>query len=241
MAINTEWLKKHWYYLAGGLLGLIVLIDLLSSSSGSASSSGADVSGGAGQLAATDAAANLEDAQVNGQVEAASYQANVANNQTAAALQLGEVQTAAELDATNQQTTSTQAVDIALGTDSVEANAAVVNGQVAENNTDASALEKLAVTATVVPLAQLAAVAKQVNVIQTSSKDAGKDYAAFAPIIAEETGQGGSATGLAQANTADTAVGPAETAAIAGTVGNTINTTSGQAANLFGKIFGGLF
>lgn len=206
--MNTEWLKTHWYYIAGGLVGLFVLYEVISSLSGGSSSTASsptDISGGANQLAALTASADLTNAQVNGQITTASYAADVANNQTAAALQLGEVQTAAQLDATNHQTNA--AVDVALGTaaDAVQVQSIVTSGQVQQTQIEGATLEHLATTAASVPLAQINAVSKQVDNLMTYSKHFGTDIQAFAPVIAEETGQGSSAGSVKKAPGSTTA------------------------------------
>jgi hypothetical protein len=252
MALDAAWLKSHWYYIAGGLVGLLVLYEVVQSlnagSSASSSNSG-DISGGANQLQTYTAAADLADAQTNAQVETASYGADVANNQTAAALQLGEVQTAAELAATNNQTqageqanqiagsvalgeaadatnvannqtAAAQAVDLGYGSDAVEAQKIVTQGQVQETQIEGSTLENLATTATSVQLAQIAGVNQQISNIQAYSPNANKSFAAIAPLIAEEEGEGSSAAPLATAE----ATGKSSTAQIISSAGGVFNT-----------------
>lgn len=213
MAFDSAWLKAHWYYIAGGLIGLFVVYEILQSAGASASgsSSSTDVSGGANQLQALQASADLTDAQVNGQVEEASYSADVANNQTAAALQLGEVQTAAELEATNQQTSAAEATTLGEASDVVEAQNIVTNGQVKETQIEGSTLENIEATqgSTQVALAKVAvspslAIANTINTdltqILPGEKNQQAFLQAFAPVAAELTGQGASGAGIAAAN-----------------------------------------
>ena len=219
MPLNAEWFKSHWYYIVGGLLGVFVLYELVESlggSSSSSASSSSDVSGSADQLASLSAAADLQDAQVNGAVEQSSYAANVANNQTAAALQLGEVQTAAQLSATQQQTSAAETVDLGEASDAVQAQSLVTQGQVQQTQIEGDTLESVAQTAgqtqvaiakvqASVPLAEINNANSQIMQIQDNSKNAAKDYAAFTPLLAVETGQASSAKGLQPAASPSTA------------------------------------
>src|SRR4051812_49455184 len=101
----TVWIKSHKGLAIGGLLGLILLYYILKRAGGSAASSGSpDLSGGGQQVQALTAAASLQNAQVNGQVEVAQLQSAVASNGIAASLQADLAKTAAQLDATNRQT-----------------------------------------------------------------------------------------------------------------------------------------
>jgi hypothetical protein len=272
MALDAAWLKKHWYYIAGGLVGILVLYELVQSLNGTSSassSSGGDLSGGANQLQTYTAQADLVDAQTNAQVETASYSADVANNQTAAALQLGEVQTAAELSATNNttaanesetnlqtttagsvalgeaadavnvantQTLANQAVDLGLGSDAVEAQKIVTQGQVQETQIEGSALENLATTAASIPLAQIAGVNQQISNIQAYSPNANKAFKAIAPIIAEEEGQGSSAAPLAAAETGNQSSVAQNISATGGAVSGITNSVGGLLKNLFGGL-----
>jgi hypothetical protein len=203
--MNLAWLKEHWYYVAAALVGVFVLYELVTSMGGSSSSSAAspDVSGTANALQTYSAANDLQEAQVNGQVEVASYQADVANNQTAAALQLGEVQTAAELDATNTKTNAgvetTRINDqTALGVNGQNVSGAeqiqqtVSDAAVAQTQIEGNTIEALGAQKEAVNLAITRNVGQQISNIQEYSKNAGKDYGAIAPVLAEETGQGGS-------------------------------------------------
>lgn len=193
MAINAEWLKAHWYYIAAGLVGVFVLYEVVSSLNASSStSSTTDVSGGANALQTYTAAADLQNAQVNGQVEIASIAGGVANTQTEAALQLGEVQTAAELDATNHQTAAAVAVNQANDTTAEQIQKTVTAGQVQQTQIEGDTIDTLGAQKEAVSLAITKNVGTQISNIQAYSKNAAKDYGAIAPVLAEETGQGGS-------------------------------------------------
>lgn len=201
MAFDTAWLKSHWIYIAGAFIGVFVLYEIFSSAASSSAGGSSATSGSSDQEQSLQAAADLQDAQVNGQVETASYAADVQNNETAAALQLGEVQTAAELAATQGQTTAAVEENTTDVSGAVEAERLVTSGQVQQTQIEGSTLESIAKTAgstqtqlaqiqNEVPLAQVADVNSQIQNIQTYSKNAKSDYAAIAPVLAEETGQG---------------------------------------------------
>jgi hypothetical protein len=94
LALNTEFVKKHWAILGGGLVGLFVLYYLFKSAGHGQSSSG-DMSGAGTALQTMDAAASLQNAQTNSQITMSAYNAGVANNQIAASLQASLANTAA--------------------------------------------------------------------------------------------------------------------------------------------------
>jgi hypothetical protein len=196
--LNFDWLKAHWYYAVGGLIGVYVIYQIFASASGSSGGS-SDASTSNSQLESYQAAADLQDAQVNGQVEVASYAANVQNNQTAAALQLGEVQTAAELSATQSETNAAVEANQADVTGTVEANQAVVNGQVAETNIEGQTIDTLGSQKEAVSLATINGINQQIANVQEYSKNAGEDYGKLAPLIEAETGQAGAAAATAAA------------------------------------------
>lgn len=192
--MNTAWIKAHWYYVAGGLLGIFVLYELLKAgSASSASTSATDLSGGGTQIQALTSATALQDAQTNAQTTVAAYAAGVQNNQTVANLQLGEVQTAAQLDATNKQTQAS--VDIAgiNANAGVESQAIITQGQVDQTQIQGATIDTLGAQATSVKMAQTTAVAKEVANLAQYSKHFGSDIQAIAPVIAEQTGQGSTA------------------------------------------------
>jgi hypothetical protein len=232
--MNSAWLKAHWYYIAGGLIGLLVLYEIIQSVSASSSSASGstDISGGANQLQSLQASADLTDAQANATVEESSYAADVANNQTAAALQLGEVQTAAELDATNQQTSASEATALGEAGDVVEAQKIVTAGQVQETQIEGSTLENIASTTgnTQVALAKVAvspslAIANTINTdltqILPGEKNQQAFLQAFAPVAAEITGQGSSAPGIAAANSKTAVANASNPSSIISAVGST--------------------
>lgn len=212
MAFDTAWVKSHWYYIAGAVLGLLVLYELLKSIGGaSSSSSQTDLSGGGQAVSNIQAAADLQNAQVNGQTTVAAYAAGVQSNQIAAALQLGEVQTAAQLDATNHQTQAAETVALAadkttLGIQQIRSNQAVQTAAI-----EGATYEHLADTNASVQTHVIDTVGGQIKQILDNSKHASQDLTAFAPIVAEETGQGGSAGPLAGANAASRVAGSAIT------------------------------
>lgn len=213
-ALNAAWIKAHWHYVVAGLFGVFVLYELSKSLGASRSPAGGpDVSGGADQLQSLSAAADLQNAQVNGQVQQSAYAATVADNQIAASLELGKTQTAAQLEATNLQTEATREVNLAAIQGAVDTQAIQASAAITEAKIQSSTVEQLAATAIKVPLAQIAVVGKQVDNIMTYSKHAGSDYQAFAPILALETGQGYAAPGI-EASVA--AAGASKTQSIVG-------------------------
>lgn len=94
----SEFLKKHKLAVGGAVIGLVLLWLLRSGSSGSGSSSNA------AQLAQIQAASNLQNAQIAGQVQAASISAQSQQNQAQIAANAQEAQTQAELQAQQDQT-----------------------------------------------------------------------------------------------------------------------------------------
>lgn len=117
MAINSEFAKKHWQAVTASLVGLIVLYYVYHTfskgSAAPASSSTTDLSGGAPQVTALASAASLQNAQLNSQVEIASYSAQTVNNKTQAALDASLADTAAKLAAAQAATAA--GVTVALG------------------------------------------------------------------------------------------------------------------------------
>lgn len=219
MNASVTFVKAHWYYFAGGLVGLFVLYELVKAlNSGGGSSAPTDVSGGAAGIQALTAAADNTNAQVNAVTTQAAYAASTNNDAIAAQLQLGSLQTAAELDATNHQTQAT--VDIAkINADaSVQTSSIVTAGQVQQTAIEGATLDTLGAQKEAVNLHIIDTVASQVKQIQDSSKHASQDYTAFAPIIALETGQNSGPTAAANAQSRTAASGTATTA-VAGASG----------------------
>jgi hypothetical protein len=229
MHVNVEVVKKHWKPITAGVLGFLLLLWLLKRAAGgsAASSAPADLSGGASQVQAYSAAASLQNAQINGQVETAQLQAGVATNAIAAQLQGDLAKTAAELDATNHQTNAAIAIaTVAAGRDvsiqQIQSTAAVQQTAI-EGNT----LNDLGALAAKVQMQRNTIVAGQINQIMAHSKHFQADIGAFAPVAAVESGAPQAAPALAGANAqVKIATSPAAT----------INSI----ANV-GKVFAGLF
>lgn len=190
--MNLAYLKSHWYYVAAGVFGLLVIYELVKSISGAGSggSSSGDLSGGANQVQALSAAADLTNAQINGQTTVAAYEASTQNNQIAATLQADLAKTAAELDATNHQTDASVAINSQNVQGAVAAERLVTGAQVAETAIEGQTLTTLGAQKEAVNLAITKNVATQIANIQQYSKHASTDYGAIAPVLAEETGQG---------------------------------------------------
>lgn len=241
MALNAEFLKKHWAAIAGSLVGILVIYYLYQSFSGGSasttSSSSPDLSGGATNALALSSAASLQNAQLNAGVETASYSADVANNQTAAALQASLADTAAKLSATNLQTTTAGAV--ALGAQDTTKTIQTLQSEQAVQQTqiEGSTLESLARTAgqTQVQVQQAKnqvalVVANNVNTqisnLATYSKHFGSDIQKIAPALLAETGQGSSAPGV-EAGIAGQAIATGAPAVISAAAGGVSSILTG--------------
>lgn len=196
--MNEAWLKSHWYYVAGALIGLFVVYEILKSAGASASGTTAatDLSGGGQQIQALTSAAAIQDAQTNAQTTVAAYAASVQSNQIAATLQLGEVQTAAELAATQQKTQAAEDVSIHTSDNQVATQAIITQGQVLQTQIEGQTIDTLGAQSTSVKLAQVAAVKEQVDNLARYSKHFGTDIGKLTPALLAETGQGSSAPGV---------------------------------------------
>src|SRR5258708_2753916 len=205
MTFNIQYVKAHWYYFVPAFFGVFVVYELLKKmQAGSASPT--DVSGGGHQLAALQASADLQNAQLFASTTHDEYAASVANTQTAAALKATEVTTAAQLDATLHQTEAAREIGLAQVSGVVEAQRIITGGQVAEVNSQVAGAVRISQDANALKLSQSKLVADQITQIQQHSKHASQDYTAFAPIVALETGQGGAAPSLGASN-ASTRIG----------------------------------
>lgn len=225
MALNLEFAKKHWHLLAGGLVAVLVLYYVLKRGAAAASggSSAALPSGGADQVQALSAAASLQNAQVNGQVAVAAYQAGVQNNQIEAALQANLADTAAKLEATNRQTDASVAIaqiqsNTAVSTQQILSTADVAKTQIEGstitdvNAVNAAAAVDIAHTKASIELAQVQNVNSQIGSLMRYSKHFSQDIKAIAPVLAIETGQGGAGAQIAASNTQENiAKSPAST------------------------------
>jgi hypothetical protein len=118
-------------------------------------------------------------------------------------LQLGEVQTAAELTAENNQTSAS--ADVALGeaSDLVAAQKIVTNGQVEQTQIEGNTIDTLGAQQTSVQKAIINNVSNQISNVQQYSKNAGSDYQKIAPLIGEELGQPSSVAATAGANASE--------------------------------------
>ncbi len=249
MHLSIQFAKQHWRAIGGSIVGLLVLYFLyeeLSRQSAPAGTTATDLSGTANAVQSLSAAASLQNAQLNAQVETASYSANVANNQTAAQLQASLADTAAKLAATQQSTSAGLAVSLdqdatALSIQKVISDQAVsqtaIQGQtlVDLGQTAGQTQVQLAQVQAQVEQAQLSTVAKQIKNVQDYSKHAASDYSALAPVIAIETGQGYAAGQLASANTAQK-IANSPGATVAG-----VGAGVGSAAKGIGSLLTGLF
>lgn len=200
MAVNIEFAKKHWPILTGGIVGLLLLFYLLRHKSASASSS-TDISGGAGQVQAISAAADLQNSQANSNITMAAYQAGVANNGIAAGLQSDLAKTAAQLAAAQTATASKTVVALDTNKTAVELQKVMADATVKQTTIQGQTLVALGSQAAYIKQRQQDYVNNQVMNIMTHSKHFSTDIQNFTPTILAETGQGTSAVGVADANT----------------------------------------
>jgi hypothetical protein len=241
MTLNSAYLKSHWYYVAGALFGVFVLYELVKNlSGGSAGGTSPNISGGDKQLAALQAGADLTNAQTNAQITTASIAGSVATNQALFALKATELTTAAQLDATNHQTEAARQVGLAHEQGAVSIQSIITSGHLAETQAEIAGLENIAVTSgntqkaiaeTMIKpqLAMVENINAQVGTIQKYSKHASQDYKAITPVILAETGQGGAAVGVAQANTQE---------AVAKSPGAVISAASKGIGTILSGLFG---
>lgn len=236
--MNLAWLKTHKYYVLGGAVGLLVLVYIVkhmqaASSAGTGAGASTDLSSpGSSGVTSYDAAASVQNAQVNGQVEIAQVQAGVASQQVSAQVQINKDTTTAELAASLAKTSSDTAIALGGEQAAVESQRIVTSGQVQQTRIVGNTLDTLGAQHEAVLMAQTDIVGAQVKQIQEHSKHASQDYAAIAPILAIETGQPGAAVGTANAN----ATGKV---AAAGTAQTAIKVGSSVLTDLIGGLFGG--
>lgn len=233
--------KKHPYAIGGTIVGLIILWLLLRNSSGGGSASSSSGPSPADlQLASINAGVGIQQAQIQAQTQVAQTTADVTNNQTQAALTASELTTAAQLQlGLHQQNTDVvmavtgdqTSVDLA----NIAANADVTKTQIeGDTLTNIAGIQgqtqvSIAQAQTAVESQSLTQVNSQIGSLLKSSKHFNQDIAAIAPVIAEETGQGSSAVGIANAN-AQAKIGTSTAA----TIGAASKGVAGIAAALFG-------
>lgn len=251
MPLNAEFAKKHWPILVGGLVGLFVLYYLYKRGQ-VAPAATTDLSGGAGAVQNLSAAASLQNAQLNAQVETAAYTANTQNNQIAAALQASLATTAAQLAATQQQTSAAEAVALggqqtsielakvaagqAVDIQTLQSNENVARAQIESDTltgiaqTEGQTMVQIEQAKQATALAQISNVNEQINAMFKGSKHFSTDIRAFAPIIALETGQGYAAPQLGAANAAAVAAtSPGAVISAAGSVLTDLTKAGGAA------------
>jgi hypothetical protein len=207
MHLHLEFVKRHWRVLAYGIVGLLVLYVLYERLKAPSSQSGVagDISGGANQVQAISAAADLQNSQVNGQIVVAQIQGQVQQVGIAAALQASLANTAAQLAATQGQTTAAEAVGLAQTSALVSIQKLQSDAAVAQTAIEGATIATLGAQRENVALHSLEIVKKQVSNIQNFSKHAGTDYTKIAPLIALELGQGDAAASLGASAAADSA------------------------------------
>lgn len=230
MALNLEFAKKHWHLLAGGLVAVLVLYYILKRGAAAASGGTGSTSlstGGGGQVQALSAAASLQNAQVNAQVEMEAYAAGVQNNQIEAALAASLAQTKAQLEATNRQTDASVAIAQISGNTAVSTQQILSTADVAKTQIEGSTIVDVAHTNAAaavavnqakanVELAQIVDVNSQIGSLMRYSKHFSQDIKAIAPVLAIETGQGTAGAQIAGSNAQENiAKSPANTIAAA--------------------------
>jgi hypothetical protein len=224
----TAWLKSHKGIVLGGLLGVVLFYYIFKhAAAASGSAAPTDLSGGGQQVQALTAAASLQNAQVNGQVEVAQLQSSVASAQVAASLQADLAKTAAELSATNEQTAASVAITSINDSTMVELQRIVSNADVQKVAIEGRTYTALGAQHASTADLMIRTVGAQIKQIQDHSKHASQDYREIAPLIALETGQG-------------FAAGPVADAAAKHAVGQA-NAEAGAASSIFSSIMNGFF
>lgn len=205
MEFNFEIVKRHPLVIGGGLLAVLVIL-YLSRRSGSSGMSGTSQ-----QLGALNTAADLANAQTNAQITGAAYQAGVINNQTAAQLQLGLAQTAAELDATNKQTTAAEVVALSGQQAAVTAQSIISAADVQKTAIASSTIEKLATTSAQLQRYKINSTIGQQNwmyQLLASKGKLGGDSTGVAQILSALQGRGPEAIAANQPTSATSAAQP---------------------------------
>lgn len=221
--------KHHWKAIVGGLFGVLVLFFLLSKLKSGSSASSTGSTSAEGQVLQYASAASLTNAQFNAQEVTAQLQASVATQGIAAGLQSDLAKTAAQLAATQQQTTAATAV--ALDTNRTAISLQTIKSEADLNKTaiEGQVVENLATQASAVKMQSLQVVQKQVNTILKYSKHTQADLQKFAPIIALETGQGSAASSIASTNAQ---------VAVATSTGTQVAQVAGGITSVIGALFG---
>lgn len=245
MPFDVAYAKQHWHYLAGGLVGLLVLYYIYEKAKGGTAAAPAaapDLSGGSPQLLALSASASQANAQVNAAVETAQLQAEVATNGIAAQLQSNTIKTAAELAATQQKTSADTTVALGAQNTQVQLAHITADAQVKQTQIEGATLETLGATAAqrdvilqqsrdAVSMSAIAAADRQVTYGITHDTGHVASYLDhITPVILAETGQGGAAAQVSANNTAAKISGDQTTASVVHSVSSGIS-----------SIFSGLF
>jgi hypothetical protein len=239
---TIEYAKKHWPIVLGGLFGILVLYYLYKSIAGASSagsSTATTATGSSDQLQALTTSASMQNAQLNAQVEVASYAANTQDNATAAGLQASLADTAAKLAVAQQSTSAGEVVALGSQQEAISIQQIQSNADVAKTNIQGETLKSLAVTAgqtqvavqnakNVVDLTALQNVNKQVGTLMQYSKHFGTDIQKIAPVIALETGQGSAAPSLAASNAKQ---------GVASSTGATISAGASGISTILGALF----
>lgn len=235
-----NYLKQHWQLAAGGVFGLLLLFYLVRKmNAGGPSPSSADVSSAGAQ--ALNAAASLQNAQVNGQVETAQLSAQVASNQVSAQLQANLALTAAQEATTSQKIAADTVVQLGAQTTAVQLQHILSDTSLATTKIQSDTITTLGKTAGQTAVA-LQAEKNKVALQSLADSNALINYgvthdtghvasylSAIAPDILAITGQGNAAASVAASNTAKDIHGDAT---------SIISTVSGGISSLMSGLFG---
>lgn len=212
MTLNIGFVKQHWVPITGSLVGLLVLYYLAKAFSGSKPAKSPDISGGDQSSLNLSAAASLQNAQINGQVEVAQIQGQVQQAAVGAQLQASLAKTAAELQATNLQTTADVAKTSLFTNADIQKTSLLSTADVAKTQIEGQTITHLGDTAASVQLARINTVGKQVDMINTYAKNAGQSLTAAAPILLGELNlPSASSSASASKAATDAAKSPAST------------------------------
>jgi hypothetical protein len=256
MEFDFGFVKRNWYYFAGGIIGLFVVYELVKSAGASSSSASTDTSGfvgaSGGPVNQLQASADIAASGNNAQIQTANFQAQVSDNAIAAELALGQTQSAEHLAESLATTSASRDVALAqtqadvqktaLTTQgAVDVQSIITGGQVEQTQIEGQTLVDISGQQTALQSHMIDVVGSQIAQIQAHSKHASQDYTAIAPILAIETGQQGAAAATAQAN-AESRVAGSGVAATAITSGaGVINQLTKTSGTVFQSIAKGLF
>lgn len=241
MTFSVEYAKSHWKVLLGAFVGVLLLYYIYRSAGRAAApAASTDLSAGSYQLQGLNAAGAMQAAQINAGIETAQLQSQVASHGIDAQLTSNLAMTQAQLAAAQAKTAGEIVTTLDAHATAVQMQHIVSDTALAQTKVQADTLKALAVTAgqTQVQVQQAKNVVAQASIKSVNDQimyaithDTGhlaSFLQSFAPVVAAETGQGGAAVGLANANTARA-------------IGTSPGTQISQIGSGIGSVLNGLF